>query len=1156
MTGSAAQAGRKGGFLANPITVGICLVVASALIIGVAIVAKNKYLGGDRVADTSKALPVDFASSLTPVDSPLVQRAQKVTFDLQSPAAAKVTTIQIWDNGRPYLTLAPKKPGDIRTGYVTSTSFDYVPTTAGQHILSARMTNAAGKVSLPAPFIVPAMDRPEDLYGKAPKVFVDGKSVGSDHVSHFAMIPSPGETPRTLSARLGVSTEDLRPEPTQTMLDAPYAPGTPVSYKFPSAVEANKAATTIGSLSDKAPITVSVKDCVATVKLKDSVDVGGEVSLFANTPLRSGYLQIGTVDKGKSFSTSGFPVGKTSIIAYREGTSLGLKTAIPVSLTVPSSCAELGWTGDARIVNGLLMTDEPVNRPYAYVSIDRGEWQRFPAGQGNFLASGTLNSVTSYLPTTKWDQLDVRVWTYNGAKASEAAAGTFCRKNQPNPDPWSGSGSKGPCQAPGPLPQDDTVNVTKGSLSISASLGDLGAVGDAISGSGLEQAKDVIGDGGYTDDPFSDDPTVSQTVHLGSDLPVKLEAVASNQIKDISYQFSLFPISPNTTSLKPPGVFFTTKAKGTKATVHPYVWRDARLPGTDGDTMGLSFDDALSLELAKANLAAKHNLIDTLYVRAVASDNQCQNECLNNGDTGHFNTTGIASNSVKIDMVDPKKWLQLKPTATIKPGLDTDLPASASRGKCFAVLEYPDKDSYKMFPGSAPYVQKSKMAQIFGGPKVETSIVKNDSYKINPSVSDRSIAIQQWGEDKDLVHCLDPDADKLYSDSVAAYNAKKEAECDFACKASAVLFGFAIGFVTGGPAGAVIGAAAGYYFAYDLKDVTGTLTELIVAYYGLVAAFYNTIRTGIAEGIGKFNPICLAVKAASEDGYSACATVVTVVVQAIITYYTGMPPTLPPSETVMAMAKGKAEVWAAAAVEAGLRQIPGVGSVCDTLTVTEDEAESLALGAGLADELGTNGLKKMITDNKRPDEEGGGISACALLAKAITKGLRDKISTFYSGQVGSAMELPYGFPPGTVTEPVTDTTPEVVIEAKTPLFLTPQPCPVTANVTVLLDGGQDGENVLYTLRPIRTTLSVVPGSGTAKASLRIPVLPSSRAFPPGLLTLAPDYPKTLPKYLNVQVDSPCFKDSKLNFQFDKKGGDHPAFVDDDRDHDFYYTVVK
>ena len=1145
---------RRGGFLASPVVAAISVVVALALIVTVGISAKRKFLPNTRIPDTSKALPVDFASSLTPVDSPLVQRAEKVTLQLQAPSAAKVEKIEIWEDDRLYLTWSPPEDKSAEAFDVTSASFDYVPMTAGQHVLSARLSNAEGKISVAAPFVVPALDRTEDLYEKPPTLFVDGEEKpNADRLKRLSVAPSAGETPQSLAARLDIASKDLDPAPTSQTLSLPYAPGAVVGYTFPKAVDANRiAAQRPPSLADKSPITATVKDCVATVTLKDSVG-DGEVALFATTPLKPGYLQIGTVEKGKPFTTSGLPIGKTSLMAY--GSKQGLTAAIPVSITIPDECASLGWKGDAKIVNGLLMTEKPVDRPYAYVSVDRGEWQRYPAGQGNFLPNDSINSVTAYMSTTKWDQLDVRVWSYDGVQASQAASGTFCRKNMPNPDPWNGTDSRTGCRAPGPLPQDGTVNVTKGSLTIKASLGSLGSVGDAIV-AGVDSLPGFDDVTGYTDTPYSADPTVTQTIQLASDLPVTVEAAASKQINQISYQFSLFPISPHTTTLHPPGVLYVAENKGTKATVNPYKWRDAKLPGTDGDTQGLSFDDALSLELAKANLASDDNLINTVYVRAVATDNQCVDACLDNGDTGRAYSIGVASNSIKIDMADKKKYLQVVPTATIKPGVDTSYPQEAARGKCFSITDYPDASSYRMFPGSAPYVEKPVQQQVFGEPKVKTKIVKNESYKVNPSVSDRAIAINQWGEETNVVHCLHPDADAIFKASSDAAKAKKEAECGLACQATAVLFGFAVGFALGGPAGAVIGAAAGYYFADDLKGATGALNELLLAYYDVITQFYNQMRTEFVEAIAKFNPVCIAIKSGGEEAYKACSTVVTVVVQAVITYYTGLPPTLPTSQAAQAIARGEAEAWIATGVEIAMRQIPGVGAACDTLTLDEETVESISTAGGLADGLGANGVQKLVDDSRRSKAEGGGISACNLLAKAIARGLADKMNTFYSGKVGNAMELPYGLPPGTASEPTTDTTPEILIQAPSTLFSSLQTCPVTANVRVLLDGGVKGDKVLYSLRPLRSTLKVVPGAKKVQASFRLPVLPDSRAFPASMQTVAPEYPKDDPKYLTVQVNSPCFKDTKLSFEFDKKGGDNPAFIDDDRPHDLYYTVVK
>ncbi len=1127
---------------ASRITTVVAVVLAVAVLTTGTLLAFSKFFPPATDYGYDRA-PSAFPTTIAPLGSPALTRGQTMPIGLQSISDAGIDSIELWEGDALYLRITDVETTKVNGAVIADLTLDYAPLLAGVHIVMARVTNDKGQVSQSDPLTVAVLDNAIDTGS------VSSYAVGDPAASPTVTIHTvPGDTIASIAARLGTST-DLVSIPdagiagslgASRTADGEFAVG---SIAFAPLITQATAHTVenFGYAPTEIPrVTAAVQDCVVTVTATSE-----SLSVYASTPMHAGFARIGDVSPGKPFVSNALPIGPSTIIAYKSGTASSDVSGAnaptePVTVLVPEDCASAGWTGNAKVVNGILLTDDPVTKPYAYVSVDGATWKRVPEQQGQFLTTGNLNDVRSSLAVDRYDQLDVQVWSYSDGQATQAAVGSFCRADMPNADPSHSSGTGTKCQPPGQIP-GQTTDASANALYLSASS----------PGPGATMSQSIILPGGPTDSVvrgLSADTNVTTTIDLTKQAPVQLTVNAYKpEFNRVIFQFSYYPISPATTTLNPPGVFYSTEMslstlplsqnepglprRQAKLTIDPWQWRNAKIGDltsdnwvTDGGTLAL--EDEIAANLALDNLQNDKNVIDTVYVRVVAAQDQYYAKSI---------PAGFATQSVKITMVDPTVYGALpNPTAAIIPGVDTTAPDTATRNKCFNVQSLPEANIWAANPYWGP---KYSQTEVFG---VKKQTQAGDQY-----YSDRAMADRYW--DVGTTYCLDPNADAKRAQAAA----DAEDDCSWFCVFTSIFVGAAIGLLTGGPAGALIGAMAGAAVALGAGSIIAEYYALLKALWDEIAKAYNTIYDTVNTLLAKFNPICLQAGLISKDAKAACVAIAKSVQSAVITSVTGLPPQLPTSEVLEDIGEGKLQAVLEAGIDIALGQI---GLSCENFEIGSDGEAGLTL---LSDNAGNADTQNVLNAARTDD---GKLSGCHALAGLVTSTVRTQLTNFYGNQVSSIMEAYYV--PGTVMVPVGDTSPVLAVSASPATggpFMTA--CPVTANIVAVMPYVWPGNStpVLteFTFKPITSSLKpkfVGPGfTFSYYAEIPVPVTPSlDRNINPAILIAGGQKPATAAApYFTATIDSPCF-DSTLLIRGYRDGSGSPAYVGDPRPVAYYY----
>ena len=1128
---------------ASPVTAVVASVLALAVVVTGTILWTTKFF--PPAADYSyEQAPTAFPVTLTAASSPALTRGETFTMTLQAMFEGEFESVELWDGDRLYARQDGLDSIDSNGAQLGTASLDFVPLVAGVHVLMARVIATNGQVAQSDPVTIAVLDRSSTVSS-----FAQADETGS--LPSVTTIHSlEGDTDESLAARLGVQTDQLQligAGPAQvhgTSVGAavPISAGTLVSAPLPSAANA-KLMPDYGYTFDGKPLlSATVVDCSVIVELVNFA-VGEKVALYASTPLHKGFARIGDVAKGTPFVSGSLPIGPSTLIAYKAGTT-GSDTSgenapgLPVSVTIPDTCVGAGWTGDAKVVNGVLLTDAQIEKPYAYVSIDGKQWSRIPAAQDQFFPSGSFTDIRSYLALDKYDQLNVQVWSSTTGTALKMAEGEFCRKSMPNADPSLSSATGGACRPPGKVPGESSKpGANSLTLSVSSSDSFAAPVGQSIILPGATPANEAS---------LTVDPNVLWSVKMTKDVPVTFTVNSYEPEFDrVIFQFSYFPISAASTTLTPPGIIYSTEMsmstlpkeqnepglpkRRAVLTVNPWQWRNSTLPdigdstfATDGGNLELS--DEIAASLARANLEAGNNLVDTLYVRAVGAQSQYYKKSI---------PANVVSANAKVIMTDPTVYSSFTTAVvTLEPGRDTVHPDSALRNKCFTVQSFPEPNSWNTHP--------------FFGPSYQDTLTSMKQTKPGDQYySDRAIAERYW--DLNMDYCLDPNADTL------RFEAAKEAaedDCSWTCFFTTTLLGAAVGFLLGGPAGAIAGAMLGSAMALGAGSVIAEYYELLKALWDEIAKTYNTIYDTLNTLVAKFNPICLQAAVVSKKAGDVCVGIAKSVQAAVVQSVTGLPPQIPTSEVLEQIADGKLDAALQAGMDVALGQL---GLSCDTLTLKS----SAAYGLSKANTQFGNQDSKAVLDAATTSD--GSISACKAFS-SITRGMvYKKLASFQGTQVAGLAELT-NYVEGTVLTPVTDTSPEVHISAKgVEGELHGLTCPVYTNVTLTIPyywtGSDKAASTTFKFKPIESELKFRWGDNGAEfyGEVPIPVLPglNSRINPAVLVQGGQTAAKGGEPYMVVDVDSPCLEKS-YQITAAKDQGLYPAFIPDENLVTYYW----
>jgi hypothetical protein len=1125
----------RGGWLArlvaSPITLVVAIVLAGVLIAATAISAV-RFFAPSTALTIGTPMPSAFALDVVPASSPFVSRGGTATVVVHATPTDELARLELWADDAPFIVIDDPALLPLDSFGRISLSLDYVPMTAGAHTLMVRAVDASGAVAQSSPMAIPTLDLPADSGVQLLGNTLPGGVFGPD----LSFLSAPGDTLPSMANRLGLPEGALH-----ARVPLPEDGSIPTGTRFAAILPA------LSEIRDTVPPQLIWRDSIAATLEGCYV----RVTTTSKTTMRiyggPGNAALGDIKPDSPLLLTSLPIGPTTLMGLEPGvsdpsTKPGFGPTKPVTVTVPDSCARGGWEGDAYITGGVLVTDLAVENAYAYVSLDKGQWQRLPAAEGSSFGTGStvFNDLRSYLSLDHYDQVDLEVWSAADGQASRQATGAFCRASMPNPDVAGSSGSGGECQPAGASPGQLGAALAK-TIVLSA---------DIVNGSKASLAVNVDGD--------PNDALIQ--MNGDSDLVLSTNA-AELGYQNVMYQFSYFPLSPTSALVDPPGVFFS-KVVGTNTTltVSPWDWHDAKLTVKDlAGKDNLSLSDELAMATAKANLTAGRNLVDDLYIRAIAVS------------SNSLPTTSLGGSSQNIAVLMPSSldgsWPTVKfPQVTLVPGVDQSASfssvwvetsawdptvqryasASSVTDNCMDVAEYPAQGTWNNNPHAGPHYRpawavakygtstanyESNVYDYWGSKKADGDVQVSAG---NTDFSDYALAIAAWPR-QDVIYCMDEVADGLrYTE---AYEAAKEAnQCGFGCVLSFVIYGAIQGFVIGGPYGAIVGAIAGLAIGLISSQNPQFYSEL-KSVWDKIAGVYNAVFDQVWAFVAKTNLFCIGLKAlAGKDAGAFCDSTTEVVGSAVISYYTGLPPRLADSKQLDAIADGNAEAAVVQLIELALQEF-GIPITCDTFTL--DSTESAALSK-LGAEFGV--------DTGSVQDSDGKLNGCAALARAFVKELRANMDTRQENLMSAITGEPAIS--GLTLSPVSDLLTTVQITGSAvDATGAGQSCPVIINQTVS-EGGNSYRFPAQTGRmSLRYAAKPIDGSPTPapqwSASFPVGVVPQVifKKLPPSGdkgfdwmkrdyttldpyalgLTVSPDAGDA--PYLTVAVDSPCFSSS-------------------------------
>ncbi|MCW5954594.1 MAG: hypothetical protein KIT69_20270, partial [Propionibacteriaceae bacterium] len=399
-------------------------------------------------------------------------------------------------------------------------ALDLVPMTAGAHLAMARAYDTEGHMAQTKALAIPAMDAPEDL-GEFQARDADGEGLWPG----FRLSTAPGETLASIGDRLGIDPASLIAADGTTMTQVPLPLGTLVTGVVPP-VERLKFPPT---LSDDALsyLNAVVDDCDVVV----TSELAADLRIYGGP----GLVALGDLPAGGELRLTTLPVGPTMLVGYPPAAAeSGVKPSFPITVTIPDSCARDGWTGDAYVTGGIMLTDFAIPRTYAYIAVDKGEWQRVPALEGSYLnASSTpVTDLRPYVNLGAYDQIDLEVWSGTRGEGP-VATGHYCRAEASHRGPEGSSGSGGECTPKQP--------VVPGSPGASPQLLSLSIAAASIPGTGSKTSVSPFSETIWTSTPPAG-IAFSATQTDPVDVRFTTNAAQTGAPGEVYYQFSYLPM--------------------------------------------------------------------------------------------------------------------------------------------------------------------------------------------------------------------------------------------------------------------------------------------------------------------------------------------------------------------------------------------------------------------------------------------------------------------------------------------------------------------------------------------------------------------------------------------------------------------------------------
>jgi len=747
----------------------------------------------------------------------------------------QIRSMELWDGGR----RIDSHPGAAAT-------FTFPAVTVGPHLVYVRAVDAAGTVSFSRVVNLDVQ------YSGASTLtnLTTGQIVHAADPPHVVLALRPGETANTVATQLGIPVADVGVSGGRAYV-ATHAPSVePMSgHDVDVAEPATGSATALHITASGCGVRISGGHPGATLALAS-----------ANS---AGFVQVTKLGSHGSAALTSLTPGEHVLLAHFAGGDTS-----PTAITVPQECAaQLGWTGDVTILDGVLTLPQGYTNAYLYVQDGTGQsYRRFPTSPDEYLPNSVRRiDLGSRAPVVGTEQVTVQVWIQQGATAKQVASGSFTRKGL----------------VPAQFPSDQTFPP---SLQVNATSG------------------------------IWITPNLTQTVTPElAPFPV-LWRNTDPQLAALEWQVSPYPLAPSAQGVLPDPISDWTE---------PLYNEPSKLYGST------SFDPKLF-----EGITGKDDHDQYIVDKSAGADRVLQAQLRANGGTVYLRAVALDDNPAH------KHEFDLQPLYIPNGAVSQTIAVTLPPAQPTPQLTTFEVTSLTLDNGAFPNSTHEDCANV------------TVDWAANPApplgnVDDLS-ALEAYNAYLNVRN--------TYPSSGVWCMAPQHSHCNLFCSVAQ-------------------GIEA-------VVDALGSVWDFISsAYDGLIA---DVVKLAVY-----LNPVCAAIKGASDSGGDYCDTITSIAAQAaidvVLTAY-GLPPSLPNSAQVAAAAKGDL-------TELGEVYLESLGVPCDSATVSGSEADGVAAAAG---EAGVT---------VKPDANGE-IDACKVVIGAALDQIQAAVAQGAQAQVSAAAGLP------------------------------------------------------------------------------------------------------------------------------------------------------
>jgi hypothetical protein len=380
-----------------------------------------------------------------------------VPFAVEASGVAGIAAMELWagDEVVANRVLEPADAPSVRT------LLEWTPTEIGSTVVTARAVDTEGRNAQsepirtevieagdPVPWVSHVSQTGETLADFAARIGVDvdtlvladpdlprdgplpdGTTVDAPQVEASLPAASPDLVPPELR---GLLTATSPTTSDHDVTNARWSEGFPVRVRPAATTRRQPQTVPQGELlvlpQPDLVVTIDDDDCSADLEVANASEAD-HVVIEMLTPTAPTFDPIAIVE-GENGNAS-TPIGPGSHVFVATSTD-GTASAIsaPIVVNGPGAC-EGTWTGDIKLVNGVLSGGAPAEVAYLYLSSSPGQWIRVPSATGAFVPAnddGTFGFL-GHLPPITGKRLQLEAWGWSEGSLVRIGSATFVPEN-------------------------------------------------------------------------------------------------------------------------------------------------------------------------------------------------------------------------------------------------------------------------------------------------------------------------------------------------------------------------------------------------------------------------------------------------------------------------------------------------------------------------------------------------------------------------------------------------------------------------------------------------------------------------------------------------------------------------------------------------------